>query len=355
MPQRPSTLRVVNDPPGWDADLGRLTTASPAQLTAWGRLKSHYGYTARRLGVYDDDGPRVLGQLLRRRMPLSGRDWLYCPYGPVLEPDDAEGLGRWLEALRDEGLLSRAAVLTLEPRLPERAPALRALEEAGFSPARQSVQPRATLLLDLRPEPEELLAGLERRTRYNVRLAERRGVEVVLDNSAEGVAAFGELLAETSKRQRFLAHHVEYYQRVRECFGDAGSDLLLARYDAETVAAVFLLYAGANAFYVYGASSRRHAEHKAAQLLQWRALLRARERGAVLYDFWGVPVEPREDHPLWGVYQFKKGFGGEHTVFRGALEKSLSPVGGFLWRHGLPLFRRLRNLLVRGRTADVLD
>ncbi|MBD3372109.1 MAG: peptidoglycan bridge formation glycyltransferase FemA/FemB family protein [Candidatus Coatesbacteria bacterium] len=350
---KPDSIRI--DPPSWDEDLARLSTASPGQLTPWARLKVAYGYDALRLGLYDGERPRVLGQVLRRRLPLTGWNWLYCPYGPALEPGDASGMTAWLEALFAQPFLRRGAALTLEPRLIHDAACERALRSRGFLPGRQSIQPRGTLLLDLSPEPEELMAAMERRTRYNVRLAERRGVEVRLVNSRDGVDAFSELLDETTERQRFLAHQREYYRRVQRLFGPAGSDVMLAYYDGEPVAGVFLLYAGSNAFYVYGASSRRHAKHKGTQYLQWRAILRARERGCSLYDFWGAPVEPVEGHPLWGVYKFKKGFGGEHTVFCGPYERSLSPVGGWLWRHGLPLFRKARNLLLRGGTADVLD
>lgn len=352
----PEQQRLIDDPAAWDTLVAAQPAAAPCQLSAWARLKEAYGYRSLRLALEREAGPPVLGQVLIRRIVPLGGDWLYCPYGPLVKPDDAAGLQAWVRALLATPAARRAAVLTLEPRLASGAPAIGALVEGcAFRPARQSIQPRGTFLLDLQPAVEELRAGMERRTRYNVGLAERRGVEVRLQNDAAGVDVFCDLLEETAERQRFLAHDRDYYHRVWRGFGSEGADILLAYFDGEPVAGVFLLYAGSNAYYVYGASSHRHAKQKGTQYVQWRAVQRARERGAELYDFWGAPVEPTKDHPLWGVYKFKKGFGGEHTVFCGPHERALTLWGGFAWRHGLPLVRRLRNLLVRGRTADVLD
>ncbi|OGD79539.1 MAG: hypothetical protein A2Y64_02565 [Candidatus Coatesbacteria bacterium RBG_13_66_14] len=331
--------------------------APPTQTSAWAEVKAAYGYRALRVAVISADGsPAALGQVLARRLPLLGRDWLYCPYGPLWNPDAPEALKLWLDAVRGHEIARRAAVLTIEPRVPDDEDSRKLLTGLGFRRGVQDVQPRGTLLLDLSLEEATLFAGLEGHTRYNVGLAERRGVEIKLENSPAGVERFVDLLEETEERKRFLAHDRAYYRRVWEAFVKADAcDLLLATFEGGDVAGAWLVYAGRTAYYVYGATSRRHSQHKGSQLLQWRAILKAKERGALVYDFWGAPVEPTEKHPLWGVYQFKKGFGGEHTVFVGAHDLSLSALGGWGWRVGLPLARRMRNFFIRGRTADVMD
>ncbi|MCD4734367.1 peptidoglycan bridge formation glycyltransferase FemA/FemB family protein [bacterium] len=352
----PNYTTVIN-PPDWEQLLSGWLDAPPCQSERWARLKAHYGYESLRLAVLNSDGlPLAMGQLLRRRLPLIRRHWLYCPYGPLWKSDHPVALEQWLTALKEHDFASRAAVLTIEPRLLEEDDAAaEILPSLGFRRGTQDVQPRGSLWLDLTKGEEELFAGLEKRTRYNVGLAERRGVEITLANSEAGVGTFYELLEETMGRQRFLAHDQKYFRRVWEAFGPEQADLLLASYEGEPTAGVFLLYSGRSAYYVYGASTRRHSKHKGAQLLQWRALLRAKERGAEFYDFWGAPVDPQPDHPLYGVYQFKKGFGGRHIALIGAQDLTLSAFGGWSWRVGLPLLRKTRNLLVRGRTADVLD
>jgi peptidoglycan pentaglycine glycine transferase (the first glycine) len=357
VPNAKEERTVSLDPPDWDDLVGSFTGAPPTQTLAWAEVKAPYGYRSLRAAVLSGDGaPLVLGQVLARRLPLVGRDWLYCPYGPLWEGRDSEALGRWVEAVKGHDLARRAAVLTVEPRLREDEGVAGVLAGLGFRRGVQDVQPRGTLLLDLTLDEGALAAGLEGRTRYNVGLAERRGVEVEVANSPEGVERFVNLLEETQERQRFLAHDRAYYRRVWEAFAARDAcDLLLATFSGEDAAGVWLVYAGRTAYYVYGASSHRHARHKGSQLLQWRAILLAKERGALAYDFWGAPVEPEENHPLWGVYKFKKGFGGAHTVFVGAHDLPFSAFGGWCWRVGLPLARRARNLLVRGRTADVMD
>lgn len=354
---------ILFDPPGWDSlvetrGLSPLFPgAPPTQTSAWAEVKAAYGYRVLRVVVGGSDGsPAALGQVLVRRLPFLGRDWLYCPYGPLWDPARPEALKLWLDAVKGHDFARRAAVLTVEPRIPDGGDSRQLLTGLGFRRGVQDVQPRGTLLLDLTPNEDKLLGGLEGHTRYNVGLAERRGVEIELQNSPAGVERFVDLLEETEERKRFLAHDRAYYRRVWEAFaGRDACDLLLARFEGEDTAGVWLVYAGRTAYYVYGATSRRHARHKGSQLLQWRAILKAKERGALTYDFWGAPVEPREKHPLWGVYQFKKGFGGAHTVFVGAHDLALSAFGGWGWRVGLPLVRRARNLFVRGRTADVMD
>jgi peptidoglycan pentaglycine glycine transferase (the first glycine) len=355
--------RILFDPPGWDAlvetrGLSPLFHgAPPTQTSAWAEVKAAYGYRVLRAAVVSPDSePLVLGQVLARRLPLLGRDWLYCPYGPVWDPSRPEALGLWLDAVTGHALARRAAVLTVEPRIPDGEGSRNLLTGLGFRRGVQDVQPRGTLLLDLTPDEDALLDGLESRTRYNVGLAGRRGVEIERANSPAGVDRFVNLLEETEERQRFLAHDRAYYHRVWEAFrAHDACDLLLATFDGEDVAGVWLVYAGRTAYYVYGASSHRHSKHKGSQLLQWRAILRAKERGALVYDFWGAPPVPTERHPLWGVYRFKKGFGGGHTVFVGAHDLALSAFGGWAWRVGLPVARRVRNFFVRGRTADVMD
>ncbi len=352
-----ASSETLFDPPGWDALVGSFHEAPPTQTTAWAGVKAAYGYRVLRVAVISADGePLALGQVLARKLPLLGRDWLYCPYGPLWNPARPDALKLWLDAVQGHEPARRAAVLTVEPRILDGEESRSLLTGLGFRRGVQDVQPRGTLLLDLSPDEDALLAGLESHTRYNVGLAERRGVEIESANSPAGVERFVDLLEETEERQRFLAHDRAYYRRVWDAFSKTDAcDLLLATFDGEDTAGVWLIYAGRTAYYVYGASSHRHSKHKGAQLLQWRAIQRARERGALTYDFWGAPPVPDERHPLWGVYRFKKGFGGKHTVFVGAHDLKLSAFGGWGWRVGLPLARRVRNLFIRGRTADVLD
>ncbi|MCX7021066.1 MAG: peptidoglycan bridge formation glycyltransferase FemA/FemB family protein, partial [bacterium] len=219
---------ILFDPPGWDAlvetrGLSPLFPgAPPTQTSAWAEVKAAYGYRVLRIAVISTDGePLVLGQVLVRRLPFLGRDWLYCPYGPLWDPARPEALKLWLDAVKGHDLARRAAVLTVEPRVPDGEDARNLLAGLGFRRGVQDVQPRGTLLLDLTPDEDALLAGLESHTRYNVGLAERRGVEIESANSPAGVERFVNLLEETEERKRFLAHEPPYYRRVWEAFAKA--------------------------------------------------------------------------------------------------------------------------------------
>jgi lipid II:glycine glycyltransferase (peptidoglycan interpeptide bridge formation enzyme) len=176
---------------------------------------------------------------------------------------------------------------------------------------------------------------MKSKTRYNIRLAERKGVTVRPGGVADA-AAFYALMEETGERDSFGVHSLAYFRRALELFLPVNqAALLLAEVDGELVAGLMVFALGQTAWYLYGASSNRHREKMPAYAVQWAAIRWAKARGCTCYDLWGIPdVEETEleadfasrEDGLWGVYRFKRGFGGRVMRYAGLWEQSLNPL-----------------------------
>jgi lipid II:glycine glycyltransferase (peptidoglycan interpeptide bridge formation enzyme) len=343
----------------WD----RFVAAHPAghllQSWEWGAFKAGQAWTPARLAVRRQDDGAILGaaQVLFRR-PVKGApvSIAYVPRGPVAPLGDADPVGVALEAGLHALCRRRGAIfLKIEPNLPAGDALSRALRGAGFVEA-QRVQPRRSILLDLRPDaPEDtLLAAMKPKTRYNIRLALRRGVQVRQGTSAADLQQFYDLLQVTGERDEFGLHSFDYYRAAWAEFGPGApasparpvAALFLAEHpdvQGGPVAGLMAFAFGAEAIYMYGASADRGREHMPTYLLQWEAMRWARARGCRRYDFWGIPDAPEAEAPeagenqnvrqgLWGVYRFKQGFGGQEIDYAGAWDYVYRPLAYTLYR-----------------------
>jgi lipid II:glycine glycyltransferase (peptidoglycan interpeptide bridge formation enzyme) len=265
----------------------------------------------------------------------------YVPYGPELEPSD-EFRGVFLEELSE----------CLRSQLPDDCIMIRydlawesfwAREEDAFTPegiwlgppahrlqelrfnfathnhnlrkAQSNILPSNTIFLDLRKDEASLLQSMKPKTKYNIGLSQRRGVTVNVAGT-ENLSLWYSLYTETARRNRFYLHNIEYFRAVLTSTAEntqspAEVFLLIAEYEKEPLAAMFLVITGNRGTYLYGASSSRMRNHMATYALQWKAITIAKERGCTEYDMFGISPNPDPDHPMYGLYRFKTGFGGE--------------------------------------------
>jgi lipid II:glycine glycyltransferase (peptidoglycan interpeptide bridge formation enzyme) len=222
----------------------------------------------------------------------------------------------------------------LEPDVEWTMVTAEALRRQGFLPSRRSVQPPRTLVVDLTGDEETVLSRMHAKTRYNIRLAERKGVTVRTWNDLE---AFASMVRQTAERDAFGAHIPAYYARAYEGFNPSGEcELLVAEHEGTPLGSLMVFARGRRAWYLYGASTDRERHRMPNYLLQWEAMRWARARGCLSYDLWGIPDEEKttleeqfasRSDGLWGVYRFKRGFGGEVVRWIGAWDKPLiAPV-----------------------------
>ena len=285
--------------------------------------------------------------LLSPKFPGLG-SLAYAPHGPLIS--GAAGPGALGETARSVASFVKgrgAFLLQVEPRIEEE----RGLEIEGFVRRSSSIQPRCTLVVPVLEDPDEQLAALPKDTRYGVRRAGREGVEAhPSENIYRDLEEFLSLLEQTAKRQRFALRSREWY---RQLVRDLPVDLILARYKNRVVAGAVVLTFNEEAYYLYGASSSAANDVYASYLVQWEAITAARARSVRRYDMWGIPCEPRKDHPLWGVYQFKKKFGGFEERYVGAHERRLHPVRARIAREGIKGYYTLQRVL--GRTTGPMS
>ena len=193
-----------------------------------------------------------------------------------------------------------------------------------------------SICVDLTRTPDELLAAMKPKWRYNVRLAARRGVTVRKGGLADLPLLYG-MYAETASRDGFVARPEAYYRDAWGAFVEAGlAQPLIAEVKGEPVAMVIVFRFAGRAWYMYGASRAAHRDKMPNHLLQWEAMQWAKAQSCTVYDMWGAPDVLEASDPLWGVYRFKQGFGGEFVRHIGAWDLPVSRPGYWLYTAAMP-------------------
>ena len=307
------------------------------QSWAWGELKQGFGWTAVRLREAN-----AAAQILFRRLPL-GFTIAYIPKGPVVDWADSGQDEALLARIHTEARQRRAIFLKVEPDVPDdrreslsanlTKAALDFLGRAGFKPA-DTIQPRTSLVIDLSGTEESILAAMKQKTRYNIRLAQKKGV-VVRRGEAADVAIFHHLATITAERNEFGVHSRDYYRTAYNLFAPERCALFIAEFEAQPIAALMAFRQGPEAYYFYGASSSQQRQLMAPYLIQWEAMRWAKHLGCHSYDLWGIPdvdlatleAEFQQRHDgLWGVYRFKRGFGGQYRQSLRAYDYVYNPL-----------------------------
>ena len=343
----------VLDAVEWNTALASLPNAHILQTWEWGELKSRYGWTPTRLLYTENGAPLAAAQILRRPVPRTPFGVLYVPKGPALDYGDTSRLQEVLTALEQYARRNRAIFVKVDPDIRTGTPAAAILPDRNWCVSPEQIQFHNTVMLDLTPGEEELLAALKPKWRYNLRLAQKKGVRVEPGTEAD-LPLFYELYAETSARDGFLIRQFSYYRDVWSTLLHANlAQLLFARVGDETVAGLILFVFARRAWYFYGASRNTHREWMPNHLLQWEAIRWAQAHGCTAYDFWGAPDRLDENEPMYGVYKFKMGFGGEFVERIPAHDFIVSPA--LYWLYAVARPRYLARLRRRHSTLAMSD
>jgi peptidoglycan pentaglycine glycine transferase (the first glycine) len=334
----------------WDALVAKHPHGHLLQTHAWGRLKAAHGWRANWSALFSNlEQPVGMVMMLTRVLPHGLGRIGYVPRGPVVDWDDEANAAAALRAVQTLGHQLGTFAVVVEPDLLDTPSDHRLLTRLGLKPAPFSVQPRRTIWVNLDVDEEvDILAAMKPKTRYNIGLARRRGVTVRV-GGVEDAPVFYRLLQETATRDEFSIHTLGYYRDFLRLFAqgeEAPARLLIAEYQQMPLAALIVAAVGERAIYLYGASGNQHRELMPNYLLQWEAMLWARRRGCKTYDLWGIPDEDeatleanfeRRSDGLWGVYRFKRGFGGQVVRYIGAWVYVRSPLRWWLFQQACRL------------------
>lgn len=317
-------------PADWDAFVTTHPRAHILQQSAWGELKAAFGWRVARVALLGEAGRIVAGaQILFRPLPARILGTMaYIGMGPYVTAAD-QWAALWM-AIHKCARQRRAAFLKCEPGLYWDREAAPDFAQWGFIASPQTVQPPRTIMIDIRGDEESILMRMNQGTRRKIRQSEKNAIHYY-EGSRADVERFNAMLHITGGRSAFGVHESEYYQKAYDLFVPSGdAALIMAEHEGDALAGVMVFAKGETAWYLYGASSDIKRNWMASYGVQWAALRWARARGCTRYDMWGIPDEDerelelnfqRRSDGLWGVYGFKRGWGGQVLRSLGAWDR----------------------------------
>lgn len=273
-------------------------------------------------------------------VPLFGR-YVYVPRGPILDTETKNVLREFIDVAKHQG----ARWIRIEPETTSSLTLIQKHAHCRVSPAPHDVQPREVLRLDMTPSEEALFSAMKPKTRYNIRLAEKRGVRVFVTREEKHVSAFLDLVRKTANRKSIIPHPPSYYKQLLHILPEDMCHLFIAEYAGEVLCANILITFGTTATYLHGGSSDIHRDMMAPYLLQWEQIKFAKQAGCALYDFGGVSGEGT--HSWSGITKFKMGFAPDTptVVFPGAYDIILNSMIYTLYRGAVYCKQKIKQTL----------
>jgi peptidoglycan pentaglycine glycine transferase (the first glycine) len=339
----------------WNNSISRLPGAHILQTSQWGNIKERYGWRMEQKNWCNGQEIHSAAMMLYRSQKLAGIGpriaMTYVPRGPIMDWGHKRTVVNTLQAIEAEARENACMFAKIDPEVflgtgipgtetekndPVGKAVIGILKKRGWVYSPGQIQFKNTVWLDLSQGETELLAAMKQKTRYNIRLAEKKGVTMRIATT-EDLGIFYRMYAETSIRDGFVIRPEEYYLTVWKTFmQDEMAFPLLAEVEGEPIAGLFLFLFANRAWYLYGMSTQKHREKMPNHLLQWRAIQLAKERGCKNYDLWGAPDAFIEADPMWGVYKFKEGLGGKVVRTIGAWDFPVKPMTYKLFNSVLP-------------------
>jgi peptidoglycan pentaglycine glycine transferase (the first glycine) len=353
----------------WNVILAGLPEPHLLQTWEWAEVKQKYGWTPRTVVWKDERGLiNACALVLEKRVNIggfsAGFSILYAPRGPVLDWTNQPLREEVVVDLMNLAKKHRAIFIKIDPEIlvgtgipgTENATnsvdgqtIVEELAAKGWVFSQDQIQFRNTALLDLTGSEEGWLDRMHQKTRYNLRLAQKKGVSI-RKGGATDLPLLYRMYAETSLRDGFVIRDPQYYQTLWQTFMDSGmAEPLIAEVDDQPVAGLILFHYGRRAWYLYGMSRDIHREKMPNYLLQWEAMKTARDRGCTTYDLWGAPDTFNEKDSMYGVFRFKDGLGAKVIRSAGAWDFTSRPLFYRLYTEILP--RILNVLRRRGKEA----
>ena len=347
---------LVQNATRWNELVASLPQAHILQTWQWGQVKARLGWKMLPY-IWCNEQDQVLAAalILQRVIPTSGfaarLSLLYIPRGPLLDWGDPVLCACVLDDIQELARRKSAIFIKIDPEvllgkgIPGSDEAedeslgatfVDNLKRRGWRFSKEQIQFRNTVIIDLTSTEEVMLARMKQKTRYNIHLAERKGIQIRPGTMADLPMLF-KMYAETSIRDGFIIRDPSYYEYTwGTLLQNQMAEFLVAEFENWPVAGVVVYRFGGKAWYINGMSAALHREKMPNYLLQWEAMRRAKAAGCKVYDLWGAPNNFVETDTMWGVFRFKEGLGG--TVLRtpGAWDYTTHPWLYRLYSQTLP-------------------
>ena len=342
-----------NKPFEWDVFLSQQKLSSFLQSWEWGEFQKSLGQEVRYLAVIDEENEDILAVCLLIKKEISFKkivkNYLYSPQGPIvkngLSQEKIKNIKNLIvEKIREIAQKEKSLFWRFEPLTKEEIFDNKEVKKT------QPVQPKDTWLLDLSKEEQTLLSEMHYKTRYNIRLAERRGLIIRQGKDERDVEIFFALLQKTAQREKFKTYSLIYYKNLFSLLRGVGYgrkkekpfvELFIASDGTHNIAANLVIFFGDRAVYLFGGSDKEYRSLMAPHLLHWTIIKKAKEWGYQYYDFWGIAPQGEENHPWAGLTRFKKSFGGFAYHYPGTFDFVFQPFSYYFYN----LFKKLRRML----------
>ena len=319
------------------------------QSLEWSKVKTSW---KTEVILAEDKNKNIIGSLTVwiRKIPIFGHI-MYAPRGPICDVHNKEVLEQLTEGAKELAKKYKAIVLRIEPDIKSDDIEFKNnMIELGYKIKddaknfREEIQPRYVFRLDVKGKTEdEVFKNFHQKTRYNVRLATKKGV-TVKDGTREDLKDFHKIMITTGKRDGFIIRPLEYFEKMYDELGQEHMKILMAYYEGKPISGVIPIIYGNKTWYLYGASSNEHRNLMPNYLLQWEMIKLALQNKSDIYDLRGVPGIADDSN---GLYRFKKGFGAEYTEFVGEVYIPFKPMMYNMYKFSEKAFRELRALKLK--------
>lgn len=306
-------LRILDE--NHKAEYDRLVT-HVIQSWQWGEFRKSLGIPLIRYGIFENNKLAIAFQITFHQIPLTNKYVGYLPKGPF--PDS-----QLAQALKKIAAEQSCAFIKLEPNAETGTPGK---IDPGFKPSLKPMFSKHNFILNLSPSEEELLKNMHSKTRYNIRLAEKKGVKVEIREDEAALKAYLKLYFETTRRQGFFGHNEIYHTKVWESFLQTGQvKIALATYNKIPLTTWMLFIFKDIIYYAYGGSSNLHRDTMASNLVAWETIKLGKKLNLKYFDMWGAlgpDADPKD--PWYGFHKFKMGYGGRLVEYLGSFDLVLN-------------------------------
>ena len=332
---------IIDGREGWDYYVKENPFGNLLNSSYWGSFQAELDKKVLRLRLEENGSLEGVSLIVKEELPPA-KSYFYAPKGPLLnyfQNNFEEDLKKFIKKIKNIAEEEDAIFLRVDPPLP-----LSFSEyffKAGFIKADKEVQPQETLILDISKTAEEILAEMKPKTRYNIRLAEKKGIKIKTSQNPRDIHHFTDLIEVAEKRGNFRYHPKKHYSKFLEVLGKENLALLFwAEYGQKTLAAIIVTFWQGRATYAHGVSGKDYKNLMAPHLLEWRAIEEAKKRGCNFYDFYGITSSDDPNHYWAGVTRFKKGFApnGKIEQYMGSFDFIFQPE----WYRLYNLIRNIR-------------
>lgn len=296
------------------------------QSWEWGDFRKKSGLDVVRLGHFDGDKMTLAYQLTFHKVPIFAKTIGYLPKGPMVN-------SKMAEALFDLGKRKNAAFIKLEPNVVlgekkfDTDAEMRKIDKR-IAPAKKSLFTKYNFLLDLTQSEDKIMAAMHPKTRYNIGVAQKKGVEVYESTKDEDFEIYLKLYFETTKRQKYFGHTPAYHKLLWKTLAPAGmARLLIAKYQGKPLVAWMLFIFGETLYYPYGGSSTENREVMASNLVAFEAITLGKKMGLRTFDMWGaLGPDAGSGDPWFGFHRFKAGYGPKLVEYLGTYDLVIAPA-----------------------------